>query len=649
MSVPQSELDRVNANYRARFLAREAAATQELGRAYQNTWDAIEDRLVAIAEDTETDAAFLLFQDERYRTLQNELAIRMEVLEERVYESVLAEQRFGATQGREQALRQIQAIYGDLGREMAELNRLPIEQLSDLIGNLQDGSPLRSLLHELGPDAMARIDKSLTQGIALGLNPREVANMTRDAFGKNLSRAMTVSRTEMLRAARQSTLRHYQENSHAVTRWRWVAALDSRTCMACVMLHGRVFQLDEHPGNHPNCFIAGTVVSGPEVVGSTARWYSGPVVEVETALGHRFTVTPNHPILTSQGWVAAGLLHEGSDVVSAPFGERPFGEIDPNEYHAPSLIEDVAKTFGSAATVTTRRMPTTAMDFHGDGIGSEVQVVRTSGLLRDTLNAAVKQPALDQEFSRTDSQLQSFDRLSALDLLTKRMLATANSIMGGSDIPGVFFGRSCRHHQAVGLNEVATLDTGLLQATDDDGPRNTETIRDGLLGFSGSVALDDAVDINAKSRAIVAQDNTTLTENAVDHFLGDTITAAEFLTRYAGVIRLDKVVEVRRFPFTGHVYNLHTKGGWYIANGIVAHNCRCAMAPVPPNTRIVTEPGEAWFARQSPDMQAQMMGEKKYEAWADDRFALSDLVAESHDREWGLTRYEPSLKQLIGV
>jgi hypothetical protein len=45
---------------------------------------------------------------------------------------------------------------------------------------------------------------------------------------------------------------------------------------------------------------------------------------------------------------------------------------------------------------------------------------------------------------------------------------------------------------------------------------------------------------------------------------------------------LDKVVQVRREPFSGHVYNLQTTGEWYIASGFIVHNCRCVQVVLPP-------------------------------------------------------------------
>jgi len=40
---------------------------------------------------------------------------------------------------------------------------------------------------------------------------------------------------------------------------------------------------------------------------------------------------------------------------------------------------------------------------------------------------------------------------------------------------------------------------------------------------------------------------------------------------------LAQIIGIRRRDFSGHVFNLETVGGWYSANNIIAHNCRCAM------------------------------------------------------------------------
>ena len=61
-----------------------------------------------------------------------------------------------------------------------------------------------------------------------------------------------------------------------------------------------------------------------------------------------------------------------------------------------------------------------------------------------------------------------------------------------------------------------------------------------------------------------ADDTTVNAETLAKSLLGDT---AE--------VFLSDVVKIESGQFVGHVYNLQTVTGAYIANGIVAHNCRC--------------------------------------------------------------------------
>jgi hypothetical protein len=48
----------------------------------------------------------------------------------------------------------------------------------------------------------------------------------------------------------------------------------------------------------------------------------------------------------------------------------------------------------------------------------------------------------------------------------------------------------------------------------------------------------------------------------------------------AGQVALDRIVEVGRVDFSGHVYNLNTTEGWFTANTLVVSNCDCQHLPV---------------------------------------------------------------------
>ena len=73
---------------------------------------------------------------------------------------------------------------------------------------------------------------------------------------------------------------------------------------------------------------------------------------------------------------------------------------------------------------------------------------------------------------------------------------------------------------------------------------------------------------------------STLTEHARDWAAADAQLARELIDGRAGPVSCEKIIGVDVAAFHGVVYNLQTTAGWYIANGIVTHNCRCAVGLV---------------------------------------------------------------------
>lgn len=103
----------------------------------------------------------------------------------------------------------------------------------------------------IGPEASTAIRRELLRGIAVGENPRAAARrMVRgieDRFNGGLTRALVISRTEMLDAARTAQQVTDAANADVLTGWTWVAHLDPSTCRSCVAMHGTVHALNE-PG-----------------------------------------------------------------------------------------------------------------------------------------------------------------------------------------------------------------------------------------------------------------------------------------------------------------------------------------------------------------------------------------------------------------
>ena len=132
-------------------------------------------------------------------------------------------------------------------------NQLPAEAFEAFVGVSGDGAPIGNLLSELGPQASSNIKATIRTGIAIGEGPIATAAKIRRVAGMDLSRALTISRTETLRAHREATRLNYAANSNIVKGYRRSATKDTGTCMACIALDNTLYELEEPLDSHPNC------------------------------------------------------------------------------------------------------------------------------------------------------------------------------------------------------------------------------------------------------------------------------------------------------------------------------------------------------------------------------------------------------------
>lgn len=566
---------------------------REAARRLSKRHAALQARIRAARADGQPISPAWLFQEQRYHELIQALYLEMAKFgafaDGLIIDSAEQAARLGGSSAR--TLAGIVGGFASLDRDAALRIVAHVEQT---IG----GTLLRYL-----PDMARREAESvLIDGVIQRWNPDKTGRALRRVLGGPLWRAQTIARTETLRAYRSAHLDAWRQTS-VIGGWVWLSGADARTCAVCWAMHGTEHDMDEPMATHPNCFPAGTLVDGPRAVASTARWYDGEMVEVRLASGRLLACTPNHPVLTLEGWVAAGLLHEGGHVVGRALGEWPRSSVDPDHHDVPALIEQVAEALGGDGAMVAGGVPTAAEDFHGDGLGSEVHVVRAARLLGSGDDAALGEPGGQQHLCGRHAALASFASDRAADEHVQRVLLAAAGGLGGAGVGATLLDRPARGHQAIGLDASAGLDAGGEKAPADRAAADSEAFRQSLLRFAGQVAPD-------------------------------------------------QIVGVRRYGFSGHVYNLQTADGWYIANGVVTHNCRCTPIPVTGTERVRESfglSGPERFARLSPRNQLRVLGRGKWEAYRAGRLRLEDVVERVEHPVWGPTLRERPLRDLEGA
>lgn len=275
-----------------------------------------------------------------------------------------------------------------------------------------------------------------------------------------------------------------------------------------------------NPISHPNAVMEGTVITAAlgKVRAVYRAMWSGPVFEIRTAGGSRLTIGPNHPVLTSRGWMKASELAEGDQVIrSTPQTVSVFGHSDLDQVEA--RVEDVFDAVRSVGSYS--RVIPSPDDLHGDGnfCHDEVEIVGADSDLGPQGEATVNG--------------SSEGSLMVADTKTQRLPS-------GSSLELAFVGVDVPASTAPSLLHIAGV---------------------GESGPDGDASLFEAIP-----------------ESAV----ADARTLSDIFGRFSLDVSLDQIIEIRYVDsFVGHAYDLEVEGSSYVADGILVHNCRRSWGPRP--------------------------------------------------------------------
>lgn len=278
-------------------------------------------------------------------------------------------------------------------------------------------------------------------------------------------------------------------------------------------------------GNLVSCFPGDTKVEARGIEKGYRRWYSGDLVSVKTAAA-RLSGTPNHPVLTPRGWVPMGELQKGDHLVRGSFDERS-SPGDPNVYHRPAMFAETFKTL--ALDAVREWVIGSNVDFHGDGGESKIDVVTHNGLLGDRGQVPLSQhPAKD-------------------------LLKAADEV--GTVLPSTCPG--CGAPLEYRSGDPSPPDRGVSGLGQLQPSLPPEPLESKTLGLS-----------------MATEGNPRLDERSLQPPLPDSITPGKRLQPGPTQVGFAEILEIERSWFSGHVYNLQTNSGEYIAEGFIVHNCQ---------------------------------------------------------------------------
>ncbi len=428
-----------------------------------------------------------------------------------------------------------------------------------------DSDRVRAHMRNLGQERIQRLINSTTkreltealeQTIRSGGTDEDLRAAVRGVFERaRVERSSIIAETEAAVHSSYAAVEAFRQTGIPMQK-EWIATRDGRTRDAHLALDGQRQELDApfvveggqysgakamQPGGFHvapldlNCFLPGTKVSGSFHAGFSAK-YVGPAVEIQTADGRCLRVTANHEVLTTHGLVRAGLLREDDDLVCDSLGVERWrnGNTESNN------IDDMPTSIEEVLRALTRRWPAVRCrvarpDFDGDGefIESDVDVVTSNGALRDRLQATRCHGDHESDLSSADARV---GRLARFRPSSKLVIGDDAVGSGGPSA------------STLSLDETSVL----LESTPLD-----------RLRFGPITYL-----------------NADVTKGPAQGIAADAHFVSKLLHGCSGAVATSKVVKIRKFEFSGHVYDVSSDNGLLVADGIIVSNCRCAVGTV---------------------------------------------------------------------
>lgn len=288
---------------------------------------------------------------------------------------------------------------------------------------------------------------------------------------------------------------------------------------------------DQVPPLHPNCLLPDTIVSAAGISKHFKRWFDGEVITIRIKGKDDITITPNHPVLTNRGWVDAGKLQKTDKLICSTDDRSIVDILDPNNNQVQTTIENLPSSFQMSRNMFSMRVPVSSENFHGDGIiDTEVDIIFFDSFLSHNFMSEAFKMVKEKLFVFMHSCWISFYALCSFLQIRVISFATPNGGLSRHSIFCSNFWGSLFHSNKHRFASISNL----------------------------------------KSMSFKRRPNRPTM---------DSDSPSNIYARLSSHVELVKIEDLIFSKFTGHVYNLETKDGYYLANSLIVHNCRCQLIP----------------------------------------------------------------------
>lgn len=433
------------------------------------------------------------------------------------------------------------------------------------------------------PEMRRKIQKYVLQGYRLD----KIEKLIKQEYPKVAYKAKFLAQNEtsiMLAEYKRVT---YQEMGFDKFIWRTIT--DGRERKLHEELHGKIFRYDNPPvidertgqrglpGETYNCLIGEMSILSPFIHNRIfKRQFRGELTEIVLPMG-TLKVTPNHPILTSRGWIPAKFIKKGDQI--AKISDKTFSAAGTN----PNNIKVTIKEFFSFYSVLfeAQRVRLSYNDFHGDvSLDQQVDIINIENKLRDYIKPGFNKFRLEQ-------LLTEANKLGIISPCNRAFFQAfpfcglpSNSLISSLSKVFSFFFSSKFHSVKHCFRAISWLNSLLFEVTGYDLTADAEFLSQLFNATAGSIKFYQLITWNLFFNIVSNNLISSLLHSNREMSGATAETLSNLRETKPTFIEFDTVIDKIICKSSNiHIYNLENSNNWYLTENYITKNCRCEAIP----------------------------------------------------------------------
>jgi SPP1 gp7 family putative phage head morphogenesis protein len=413
-----------------------------------------------------------------------------------------------------------------------------------------------TLVKNLRNETMVKLETVLRTQAAQGHSIAYVTKQLVETGQHTKKRAALIARNEIKNITMQLTKKRMQ--NIGIEKAMWLTAEDGRVRPDHKKHDRKIYTIGvglkdsdgnyEEPMDKINCFLPDSKISfTSEPLKIYKRFYTGSIVKITDESSVSISVTPNHPILTTRGWIFAKEIKQTDKLIKSLVSYSSVGSSSKIDNSHIVINNDIYNFFKIA--FHSKRVSGASVKFHGDVTDHKVEIIDFKSDLLLNNKTLTSKKIINNLFSNASLAFSSLFSDSYFSLMFDSKINACGRKMGFPDLVGSLFQSHLTPFQFFGFALVSDFDILFKQSSSDYIPTSLKQFRDFIFTYARIVKPDNFSDIK-----IYSINGNPFVESSVS--------------------------SVRHENISSNVFNFETVDSLYMCNGIVNHNCRCVAIPV---------------------------------------------------------------------